>query len=419
VWSVAFSPDGRRIIGGTDDHTATVWDAEGGEKSLTLKAHVGGVRCVSFSPDGRRIVTGSWDQTAKVWDAASGRELRTLKGHKDGIWAAAFSPNGEAIVTGSHDCTAKVWETVSGRELLTLKGHTSGVRCSAFSPNGQRIVTGSDDQTVKVWEAASGRELLALKEHTSGVRSVGFTFDGQRLATGSADKTVKIWEIAPPSAVALWAQEEQSADELLAAREKEATAAVERERAVRAQDPGAIRRWLLLAPLSFDGDHAGSGTTALDQEQIPGESHMCPRLGQRTKVRAEERVWQALEMEDYLLDFAQLLGDEIHYAVAYAVCYIRSEIEQRGVMIKIGSDDQAKIYINGQKVYERVQPRGYVADDDEVKDIELKAGLNTVVFKVVNERQGWQASLRFTDAAGQRLKGIDVTLDPEGLAPVR
>ena len=35
----------------------------------------------SFSPDGSRIVTGSWDKTAKVWDAENGAEVLTLKGH--------------------------------------------------------------------------------------------------------------------------------------------------------------------------------------------------------------------------------------------------------------------------------------------------------------------------------------------------
>ena len=123
---------------------------------------------MAFSPDGQRIVTGSWDQTAKVWEAASGRELLTLKGHSAPIWSVAFSPDGQRIVTGSEDQTAKVWEAASGKELLTLKGHSAPIWSVAFSPDGQRIVTGSEDQTAKVWEAASGKELLTLKGHSAG-----------------------------------------------------------------------------------------------------------------------------------------------------------------------------------------------------------------------------------------------------------
>ena len=48
----------------------------------TLRGHLGAVTSVAFSPDGQRIVTGSDDHTAKVWEAASGRELLTLKGHR-------------------------------------------------------------------------------------------------------------------------------------------------------------------------------------------------------------------------------------------------------------------------------------------------------------------------------------------------
>jgi WD40 repeat protein len=58
---------------------------------------------VAFSPDGQRIVTGSVDQTAKVWDSASGKELLTLKGHGSVVRSVAFSPDGQRIVTGSKD----------------------------------------------------------------------------------------------------------------------------------------------------------------------------------------------------------------------------------------------------------------------------------------------------------------------------
>ena len=167
VHSAAFSPDGQRIVTGSEDQTAKVWDAASGQELLTLKGHGSAVWSVAFSPDGQRIVTGSADQTAKVWDAASGKELLTLKGHGSRVWSVAFSPDGQRIVTGSGDQTAKVWDAASGKELLTLKGHGSAVRSVAFSPDGQRIVTGSEDQTAKVWDAASGKELLTLKGHSS------------------------------------------------------------------------------------------------------------------------------------------------------------------------------------------------------------------------------------------------------------
>ena len=58
---------------------------------------------------GTRVVTGSQDNSAKLWDAATGKDLRRLGGHADRVPAAAFSPDGKAVLTGSWDRTARVW----------------------------------------------------------------------------------------------------------------------------------------------------------------------------------------------------------------------------------------------------------------------------------------------------------------------
>ena len=196
IWCVAFSPDGQRIVTGSWDQTAKVWEAASGHELLTLEGHSAPIRSVAFSPDSQRIVTGSWDQTAKVWEAASGRKLLTLGGTNGNVDSVAFSPDGQRIVTGLGDSTAKVWEAVSGRELFTLKGHGHQVRSVGFSPDGQRIVTGSDDQTAKVWDAANGRVLFTLKGHGAEIYCVAFSPDGQRIVTGSWDRTAKVWEAA-------------------------------------------------------------------------------------------------------------------------------------------------------------------------------------------------------------------------------
>ena len=117
--------------------------------------------------------------------------------------------------------------------------------------------------------------------------------------------------------------------------------------------------------------------------------------------------------EDYPIDFNAILGRMTPWSVAYAVCYLQSEAEQYGLWLLVGSDDSAKVYLNGKLVHKAPFERGFVADQDRVPDIALKAGLNVLVFKVVNTVSLWQGSIRFTDAQGYPVKGIKVTLDPD------
>jgi len=70
VISIAFSPDGRRIVSGSVDKTLRLWNAATGEAiGAPLQGHGGEVQSVAFSPDGRRIVSGSEDKTLRLWPA--------------------------------------------------------------------------------------------------------------------------------------------------------------------------------------------------------------------------------------------------------------------------------------------------------------------------------------------------------------
>ena len=127
---------------------------------VELKGHTGAVWGVSFSPDGTRIVTGSDDMTARVWDVGTGTPLLELKGHTSWVWGVSFSPDGTRIVTGSIDKTAKVWDAQSGTPIVELKLQVGEATRVSFSADGSRIITGGgDDNAAKVWDARTGQEL--------------------------------------------------------------------------------------------------------------------------------------------------------------------------------------------------------------------------------------------------------------------
>jgi WD40 repeat protein len=197
VTSVAFSPDGQRVLSGSVDMTARVWDAQTGREILKLEGHTGEVACVAFSPDGQRIITGSLDTTAQIWDAQTGREILTLKGHTGKVTGVAFSPDGQRVVTGSADTIVRVRDAQTGHEILTLQGHKGEVTSVVFSPDGQSILSGSADRTARVWDARSGQVIRILQTSNLKVNCVAFSPDGQRILTGSDSHVgrVRVWDV--------------------------------------------------------------------------------------------------------------------------------------------------------------------------------------------------------------------------------
>ena len=197
-----FSPDGTRVLTGSMDNTARLWDATSGRALATLAGHLGTVNSAAFSPDGAHIVTASSDRTAMLWDSASGAALATLVGHQGAVISATFSPDGKRVATTSLDKTARLWDSASGSALTTLQGHEDYVISAAFSPDGMRIATASADNTARLWDPASGRVIAILEGHEAPVRSVTFSLDGAQIVTASSDRTARLWDGSSGRAVA-------------------------------------------------------------------------------------------------------------------------------------------------------------------------------------------------------------------------
>jgi hypothetical protein len=398
ISAVTVTPDGQRIVTGSWDGTARLWEAASGRGVFTFTGHTGPVYSLAVTADGRTLITGSQDRTARLWDIVSGRELRLLKGHTGPVGAVVVTPDGQRIVTGSWG-TVRVWDTMNGGEVRKLEGHIEPGASVAVTPDGQRLITGSGDGTASVWDAVSGRELLTLKGHTGPVRFVAVTSDGRRIITGSDDGTVKIWEASAPEQVAVWDRQEKEARRRQATWQRPVIGA-----------PGFVQDWLVLTPLPLE---PGERTDQeLEREQIRGEAELHPRAGEHILVGSREYTWRAHRAEEPILDFNRLAGTLSMRSVAYAACYVQSATERDDLLLQVGSDDQSKVYLNGQEIYKDVRARSLVALDP-TPPVHLRKGTNVLVFKVVNQYQEWLGCLRFIDREGNPAKGLRVSLTPE------
>lgn len=196
VDSAAFSPDGKQIVTASWDGTVRIWDAETGKEIHSLAGHLGSVYSAAFSPDGKRIVSAGWDQIVRIWDVETNKVIRQLEGHTHYVNSVAFSSDGKRIISAAKDNTVHIWDVRLNPEikLRRLKGHTSRVNFTAFSPDGTRIASASDDNTIPIWDVETGKEIRKLEGHTNHVFSAAFSPDGERIVSASSDQTVRIWD---------------------------------------------------------------------------------------------------------------------------------------------------------------------------------------------------------------------------------
>lgn len=235
--SVSFSPNGKYIVADT-----YILDAQTGKELRKLEGHTDSVTHSAFSPDGKRIVTTSWDHTVRVWNVETGEDLQKLEGHTDGVTHAAFSPDGKYIVSTSVDKTIRIWQVDSlpgffsvekmkmigtgkrtifsndgkkiisisysdyydniiqiwdaktGFELKRLIGHKRTINSIALSPDGQHIASASSDKSIRIWDIETGELLSLIQGHNDEVYAVAYSPDGKYLASASSDETIRIWD---------------------------------------------------------------------------------------------------------------------------------------------------------------------------------------------------------------------------------
>jgi tetratricopeptide (TPR) repeat protein len=235
VMSVAFTPDGERLLTASWDRTARIWNPRTAEPVAPLPGHTLAVLRIGVAPDGSRAVTVS-DRTLRIWrlpegtlerrifvdpvqghglaiapdsktiatggtrgsvrlwsmDGSAGLELSLEHGR---VHAVAFSPDGTLLAAAGDDPAIRLWRVADGKLQDTLIGHTETVGVLAFSPDGQTLASAGNDHAARIWHVATAKPISTLSLHGDKVYAVAFAPNGGTLLTGGRDLVIGVWSM--------------------------------------------------------------------------------------------------------------------------------------------------------------------------------------------------------------------------------
>lgn len=196
---VAFSPDNYYVLTGSggvqegsevEDYTVRLWSVTDGKEIRRFEGHTGAVNSVAFSPDGRFVLAGSDDKTARLWETQTGEQLNSLT-HSSSVNAVAYSRNGQLIMTSSD--RQYVWLAETLQVLFTLENTSGGDGSVAISPDSRSaLVCPSAPETdmelsgstasVSQWDLMTGKKVRDYK----GFGQAAFSPDSRYVITGGA-----------------------------------------------------------------------------------------------------------------------------------------------------------------------------------------------------------------------------------------
>jgi WD40 repeat protein len=209
LFSIAFSPNGNLIAGGSENSKVVLWNAR--TEKIRTKNCPGSmgivVNSLAFSPNGE-ILAAAGNNKIFLWNTTTGKLQHSITTWPDtpiGPVYFAFSKNGKVLAaqSGHYENQSSesyrgyigLWSVRTGKLERKFQKHASWITSVCFSPDDKIIASGDDEGNIRLWEVQTGKLKRTLKGHRKGINSIAISPDGKLLASGSNDGTLKVWRL--------------------------------------------------------------------------------------------------------------------------------------------------------------------------------------------------------------------------------
>jgi serine-threonine kinase receptor-associated protein len=244
VWAAHMDPTAHRVVTGSADMSAKVWDAITGDEIYSFP-HPSVVKAARITQDAKRMITGGYDKVLRVFDLEKPESTPTeLKGCGSRITRGEFLGAGDMTVLTAEDGgkEVKVWDLRAGavvKQLATVEPINDtevsystagdkpylvvaagqavqfwdattfelvkkvevgdiGLQAASLHPGRGRFVCGGLDMAVRVFDWETEKLIEEHRGHHGPMMSARFSPSGETYATGADDATVRIWQTFPP-----------------------------------------------------------------------------------------------------------------------------------------------------------------------------------------------------------------------------
>lgn len=209
VVSVSFSPDGQSLaVGGVDAQqnqiqNAAIWtySVRSWEPLLKLPEFLN-IVAMAYSPDGRWLVGGGTSRNVQVWRTSDGSSIYTLN-HAHQVSRASISADSSTVASATcetvvnDECTEGavwLWDLLTGRLIRKLTGIGETVEGVAFSADGSTLLTASRSGMLRFYSTSDYQTSYELTS-PGGVSAVTMSTDSGLLATSNVNGEIQLWKV--------------------------------------------------------------------------------------------------------------------------------------------------------------------------------------------------------------------------------